>query len=198
MRPARLLPLPPVETPSTSACLVLVDLVDSTRLAQRLPLSHYTELMTEFVQVLVLSFEALHGHVLQHQGDAVLAYWPAADTPLAVQAALHSHGRAARLGLARVLGTELKVRAGLAQGEVITCVVGGQLSAYGLPVNYARRLCDAAHPGETLACAGVAGALPAAMPRVPRGGLDLHGFGPDCTGYALQNAAPVPTAAQTA
>lgn len=192
---SRLTPLPPLDTPSTRVCVVLADLVGSTQLARQLPLGHYTELMTDFVQVLVLSFEALQGQVLQHQGDAVLAYWPSSQAAQAAQAALDCHGRAARLGLARTLGTELSVRAGLAQGEVITRVVSGQPSAYGLPVNYARRLCDAAAPGETLACAEVMRELNSpGVYAMPRRGLDLHGFGPGCTAYALSLAAAEQTA----
>lgn len=198
MQPARLMPLPPLDTPSTAVCVMLVDLVGSTELAQRLPLSVYTELMTDFVQVLVLNCEAMEGQVLQHQGDAVLAYWPAAKTFQAVQAGLACHGRAARLALAGALGTDLRVRVGLARGEVITRVVGGQPSAYGLPVNYARRLCDAAAPGETLACVDVIEELGeqagGSLVAVRRGRLNLRGFGPDCHAYLLNST----LAAQTA
>lgn len=197
MQTARLMPFPPLDTPSTAVCVLLVDLVGSTSLAQRLPLGVYTELMTDFVQVLVLNCEALEGQVLQHQGDAVLAYWPAAKTFQAVQAGLACHGRAARLALAGALGTDLRVRVGLARGEVITRVVGGQPSAYGLPVNYARRLCDAAAPGETLACANVMAELgehAASLVAVQRGRLNLRGFGADCQAYLLSST----VAAQTA
>lgn len=180
-----LLPLPATQTNQQSACLVMVDLVGSTRLARSLPLEHYAALMAEFVQVLVLSFEVWGGQVLQHQGDAVLGLWPAAQTVQGVWAALESHERAARLRLADQLGQSLEVRAGVAVGPVITGLVGGQPSAYGLPVNYARRLCDAAVPGETLVCEVTASqgdmpGLPVARPLPP-----LHGFGAGCRAYGL-------------
>lgn len=184
-----LLPLPPQELESIRACLVMVDLVGSTVIAHRLPLSHYMALMTEFVQVMILSFEASGGEVLQHQGDAVLALWPADRTAQAAQAALQAHERAARIGLAEMLGLPLRLRAGLAVGEVITGVVGGQPSAYGLPVNYARRLCEASQPGETLACSGVLQHLePTRDPTrqsVSNRILDLQGFGHGCRAYRL-------------
>ncbi|EYB68077.1 guanylate cyclase [Deinococcus phoenicis] len=180
-----LLPLPARASEHQSACLVMADLVGSTLLAHRLPLENYAALMAEFVQVLILSFEARGGQVLQHQGDAVLALWPAPRSGQGVRAALETHERAARLGLAGVLGVQLQVRAGVAVGPVITGMVGGQLSAYGLPVNYARRLCDAAAPGETLVCEGVAQqSCPAGMP-VARLLPPLRGFGPESRAYTV-------------
>ncbi|GGK29704.1 hypothetical protein GCM10008955_24370 [Deinococcus malanensis] len=181
-----LLPLPaPQELESIQACLVMVDLVGSTVIAHRLPLSHYMALMTEFVQVMILSFEASGGEVLQHQGDAVLALWPADRTAHAARAALQAHERAARIGLAEMLGLPLQLRAGVAVGEVITGVVGGQPSAYGLPVNYARRLCEASQPGETLACGGVLRRLEPAQQGGAQRRLELQGFGQDCMAHTL-------------
>jgi adenylate cyclase len=150
----RLLPLPDPYHQSEvhGACLLVADLVGSTRLARQLPLQHYVALMTELIQLLVLHFEAHGAQVLQHQGDAVVCLWPLAGSHAAVEAALASHDRAAQLGLAGLLGLSLQLRVGLAVGEVISGPVGGTLSAYGLPVNLARRLCSAALPGETLAC----------------------------------------------
>lgn len=185
-----LLPLPPEPPPATPVCVVLVDLTGSTALAQTLPLNHYMALMTEFVQVMILSFEARGGTVLQHQGDAVLGYWPARRSADACRVALEAHDRAARLGLAALLGAELRLRAGVALGEVIVGLVGGQPSAYGLPVNYARRLCDAARPGETLACTATAQGLGADLLAQPCAPLTLRGFGPACQANRLLQAAP--------
>ncbi|WP_040382823.1 adenylate/guanylate cyclase domain-containing protein [Deinococcus apachensis] len=186
--PDLLLPLPSPRSGHQAACLVMVDLVGSTGLAHKLALEHYAALMGEFVQVLILSFEAWGGQVLQHQGDAVVALWPARRTASGVAAALESHERAARLGLAEILGVQLQVRAGVAAGPVVTGPVGGQPSAYGLPVNYARRLCDAAEPGETLVCAvvvaqGGAPGVPVDRPLPP-----LRGFGADCRAYRVTPA----------
>ncbi|WP_104991724.1 adenylate/guanylate cyclase domain-containing protein [Deinococcus sp. NW-56] len=180
-----LLPLPAVPPVPEAACLVMADLVGSTHIAHALPLSTYAALMAEFVQVLILSFEVHGGQVLQHQGDAVLALWPAGAAGQALRAALEVHDRAAGLGLARSLGQALQVRAGLAAGEVVTGMVGGQLSAYGLPVNYARRLCDAADPGETLLCAAAAREVGTALALAPRALPPLRGFGPDSRAYRV-------------
>ncbi|MFC4454639.1 adenylate/guanylate cyclase domain-containing protein [Deinococcus sonorensis] len=150
----QLLPLPSsVHSPGAQqACLLVADLVDSTGLAQRLPLTSYAALMAELIQLLILHFEAYGGQVLQHQGDAVVCLWPLAQTPQAVQAGLGAHQRAARLQLAEVLGEPLALRVGLAAGEVIRGMVGGIPSAYGLPVNLAARVAAAAQPGQTVVC----------------------------------------------
>ena len=150
-----LLPLSSSPAATQRACFVMVDVVGSTALAQQLPLGHYASLMTEFVQLLFLSFEARGGRILQHQGDAVLALWPGAQAEQAALAALDAHDRAARLGLAGLLGLSLQLRGAVTCGEVVTGPIGGLLSAYGLPINYARRLCDEARPGQTLACQAV-------------------------------------------
>ena len=193
-----LLPLPTRSGEHSAACLVTVDLVESTRLAGRLPLEAYAALMAEFVQLLILSAEALGGQVLQHQGDSVIALWPGERSQAGIWAALEAHERTARLGLAQMLGLQLQVRAGVALGPVVVGMVGGQLSAYGLPVNYSRRLCDAALPGETLICDAVAeqhvdGALLAARPLPP-----LQGFGADCRAYTVHMIGPRGQAVQSA
>lgn len=144
----RLHALPSGSARSQPACIVMVDLVGSTRLAHELPLPHYAALMTEFIQLLMLSFETWDGTVLQHQGDALIGYWKQTDTTKAVQAALEIPERLSQLSLARSLGIHLQVRAGVARGEVTLSQIGLQPTAYGLPVNLARRLCDAAQPGE--------------------------------------------------
>ncbi|MDB5044818.1 MAG: guanylate cyclase [Deinococcus sp.] len=182
-----LLPLPTQTTPSQLACLVMVDLVGSTRLAHQLPLDHYVGLMAEFVQVMILSFEARGGQVLQHQGDAVLGLWHEQQVSAAILAALEAHERSARLSLAGMLGVSLKVRSGVAMGQVITGMVGGQLSAYGLPVNYACRLCAAAEPGETLICdtAQKSAQLEQADYQ-PRPLPPLHGFDAECLAFTAR------------
>ncbi|UBV42632.1 adenylate/guanylate cyclase domain-containing protein [Deinococcus taeanensis] len=182
-----LLPLPGPQDHSTPACMVLVDLVGSTVMAQTLDLSAYMALMQEFVQVMILTMEARGGQVLQHQGDAVLAWWPALHAVQACSAAQEAHGRAARLALAGHLGVDLRVRAGISSGPVLMGVVGGQLSAYGLPVNYARRLCDAACPGETLICDDVRREHPSLMSE-PCPPMPLQGFGAHCTAHRLVRA----------
>lgn len=148
----QLLSLPSQQLDTHFACIVMVDLVGSTHLAHELPLQHYCGLMSELVQLLILCFEAWGGLVLQHQGDAVLAYWPAGQAPQAVRATLEIPERVLNLSLARQLGLKLQVRAGIASGEVVLGLVGTQQTVYGLPLNLARRLCDAAQPNELLVC----------------------------------------------
>lgn len=183
--PDLLLPLPSRPADHQQACVVLVDLVGSTRLAHQLPLAAYAALMAEVVQLLILSCEVRGGQVLQHQGDAVLALWPAERSAHGVTAALDSHGRVARLGLAEMLGVRLQVRAGVAVGELVVGPVGGQPSAYGLPVNYVRRLCDVASPGETLVCERVAQQYRRAGPLEVRPLPPLRGFGPEVRAYTV-------------
>gem|GEM_PF-2469099 len=158
----RLLPFP--DPPSSAdlhgACILVADLVGSTRLLRTLPLGQYVALMTELIQLLILHFEAHGAQVLQHQGDAVVCMWPPEASGRAVQAALESHVRAADLSLATLLGLQLQLRVGLAVGEVISGPVGGMLSAYGMPVNLARRLCSTALPGETLTCPAMRALVP--------------------------------------
>lgn len=184
-----LLPLPTKQSQTTTACLVMVNLVGSTHLARTLPIDHYMTLMTEFIQVMILSFEMRGGQVLQHQGDAVFAYWPQEMALQACQAALETHERARKINLAKMLGINLKVRVGISSGEVIKGFVGGQLSVYGLPVNYTRRLCDAALPTQTLACCKVAAILNTATWPIAKleqqSPLDLQGFGSECVAYRL-------------
>ncbi|WP_407539667.1 adenylate/guanylate cyclase domain-containing protein [Deinococcus radiomollis] len=144
------------------ACLLVADLVGSTRLARLLPLHQYVALMTELIQLLILHFEAHGAQILQHQGDAVVCMWPLESTGRAVTAGLESHTRAEHLNLAALLGQRLELRVGLAVGDVISGPVGGTISAYGLPVNLARRMCSAALPGETLACPNLPRYAPAA------------------------------------
>lgn len=133
----------------------MLDLVSSTRLARDLPLEHYAVLMTEFMQLLILSCEAWGGEVLQHLGDGVVACWPAEYSVRAVCCSVEAPARVARLGLARQLGLTLQVRGGMACGPVMMGQVGTQLTAYGLPMNLARRLCDSALPDQTLVCGDV-------------------------------------------
>ncbi|MFC6591880.1 adenylate/guanylate cyclase domain-containing protein [Deinococcus lacus] len=145
------LPLPQ-QPRQQNACIVMVDLVRSTDLASHLSLRDYTTLMSEFVQVMMLGMERHGGQVLQHQGDAVLAYWEPQDAAQAVDAALGAQERTRQLSNAQRLGLRLDVRSAVAEGEIILGWVGTQLTAYGLPVNLACRLCKVAEPGETLVC----------------------------------------------
>lgn len=179
------LPRQPAQTRQVS--VLMLDLVSSTRLARDLPLEHYAVLMTEFVQLLILSCEAWGGEVLQHLGDGVVACWPEERTVQAVRCSVEAPVRVAHLGLARQLGLSLQVRGGMAHGTVVMSQVGAQQTAYGLPMNLARRMCDAALPDQTMVCAGVREVCQAAdAPLRFRQRQDLpalRGFGMECLAF---------------
>lgn len=162
-------------------CAVFADVVDSTGLAHRLGLLDYAEVMTEALQVLMLACGARGGEVLTHQGDAVVALWPEDHVEFALACAMELHPRLEALRVAVRHGECLRLRVGLAAGDVLLSLVGGSLTAYGLPVNLARRLCDAAPPGQSFACASVrelgtrAGWGPEAALR-PRGFAPIRAF----------------------
>ena len=144
-------------------CVMFADVVGSTRLAHGLPLETYSALMTELLQVLFLGCAARGGEVLQHQGDAVVAIWSSDQAAYALEAASESHVRVQNLSAARQLGLKLQLRIGVASGEVILGTVGGSLTAYGLPMNLARRLCDATTAGGTLTCGYTQALVPGAL-----------------------------------
>lgn len=150
------LPPPPPVSPHAGGrrdvCVLFADLAGSTELACTLPLEAYCEVMVEAVQLLILSCAANGGDVLQHQGDAVIALWNARDAMRALDTACTLQERLARLVVAEKRGLHLQLHAGVACGEVMFGEVGGARSAYGAPLNLARRLCDLATPTEILLC----------------------------------------------
>ncbi len=148
--------------PTRRVCAVFMDLVDSTGLACSLPLAQFTTLMTELLQVLMLHTEARGGWALSQHGDGLLSLWNEEDAAFALEAAVEAHDRAARLGIARRLGLNLQMRVGVAAGEVMLGDLGREMTAYGLPLILARRLCDAGAPGETLVCGTMRERVPAA------------------------------------
>ena len=151
----------------------MTDLVGSTRLARRLPLPHYMALMTDLIQILILHFEAHGGQVLQHQGDAVVCMFTPAQVPQALQSALDAHTRAAQLQLAELLGEKLRLRVGLAVGEVLTGPVG----------RHGQRLRAAGQSGAAAVQRGAAGGnARLSVGGAPRGGpyaARTRRFGPE-------------------
>jgi len=67
----------------------------------------------------------------------------------------------------------LPLRGGMAAGPVL--LLEGD-DYVGSAVNLASRLCTAAGPGELLATASIAGALPSGITAIPRGALAVPGF----------------------
>jgi class 3 adenylate cyclase len=138
--------------------VVFVDLVASTRFARSLSSDAYFDLMGEILTVLAVEIEALEGHVVQFQGDAVLAAFGAVKSfeDNALRAV-----KAARAAIAAVenygdrKGLELEGRAGVDTDEATVGWVGGEFTLFGSVVNLSRRLCSAAEPGEVLASSRV-------------------------------------------
>ena len=138
--------------------VVFVDLVASTRFARSLSSDAYFDLMGEILTVLAVEIEALEGHVVQFQGDAVLAAFGAVksfeDNALrAVKAARAAIAAVENYGERK--GLELEGRAGVDSDEATVGWVGSEFTLFGSVVNLSRRLCSAAQPGEVLASSRV-------------------------------------------
>ena len=134
--------------------VVFVDLVASTRFARSLSSDAYFDLMGEILTVLAVEIEALDGHVVQFQGDAVLAAFGAVksfdDNALrAVKAARAAIAAVENYGERK--GLELEGRAGVDTDDATVGWVGNEFTLFGSVVNLSRRLCSAAQPGEVLA-----------------------------------------------
>ena len=156
----QLLPAPPSQPePSTDDyCVLVLDLVGSTALAQQLPLHIWGELLGQWSLQMLELLRGWGGWILPLQGDAALACWPAWQAEAAVGAAQQAHSLTQSLPLAQTLGQHLSLRAGLAAGK-LTLLPHLEPRPCGLPLHLAHRLCSVAEPGETLLCAGVAGVL---------------------------------------
>ncbi len=133
--------------------VLFVDLVASTKLAKSYGSEEYFDLMGEILTVLAGEIEALDGHVVQFQGDAVLAAFGLTKThPDDAVRAL----RAAKSCLNAIeaygtrVGLELEGRAGIDTDDATTGWVGKELTLFGNVVNLSRRLSSAAEPGEVL------------------------------------------------
>lgn len=146
--------------PVSDVCVLFADIVDSTALANALALEDYGDVMSDAVQLMILICEAAGGEVLQHQGDAVLAVWSEAHRSFSLGAALELHERLGRLVAATRRGLKLRAHVGVSSGEVVFRDVAGARTAYGLPLNLARRLCDAAQADEVLICERTAEGAP--------------------------------------
>ncbi|MFN3266109.1 MAG: adenylate/guanylate cyclase domain-containing protein [Deinococcales bacterium] len=133
--------------------VLFVDLVASTKLAKQYGSDEYFDLMGEILTVLAGEIEVLDGHVVQFQGDAVLAAFGLTkthpDDPLRALRAAKACLNAIETYGTRV-GLELEGRAGVDTDSATTGWVGKELTVFGNVVNLARRLSSAAEPGEVL------------------------------------------------
>jgi class 3 adenylate cyclase len=133
--------------------VLFVDLVASTKLAKQYGSDEYFDLMGEILTVLAGEIEALDGHVVQFQGDAVLAAFGLtkthSDDPLRALRAAKACLNAIETYGTRV-GLELEGRAGVDTDSATTGWVGKELTVFGNVVNLSRRLSSAAEPSEVL------------------------------------------------
>lgn len=102
---------------------------------------------------------AADGRVVKRLGDGLMAVFP--DPRRAVETALEMRDRVEVL---RVDGHRLQLRAGLHQGRPLR--LGSDL--FGVDVNVAARIAEAARPGEVLASNGVVDLLPPGTARTRR------------------------------
>ena len=138
--------------------VMFADLVGSTELSRRLDPEDLREVLRRYQDAVAAVIERYDGHIAKFLGDGVLAYfgWPQAhedDGERAVRAGLEIV--AAVAGIEGGKGEHLKVRVGIATGQVVVgdLVSGGRLDAEavtGETPNLAARLQGAAEPGTVL------------------------------------------------
>jgi class 3 adenylate cyclase len=149
----------PLEAPLPERRVVTVlfaDLVDSTLLTRRMDPEPMRALMGRFFEAMREEIERCGGTVEKFIGDAVMAVFglPTAhedDPERAVRAALGMQGRMD--ALRADLGADLRLRTGLATGEVVADVraaAEGQFMVTGDVVTFAARLQETAPPGGTV------------------------------------------------
>ena len=136
--------------------VLFCDLSDSTELGERLDPESLRALMTRWYEAMRETVERHGGSVEKFIGDAVMAVFgvPHAhedDALRAVRTAVEMREEVARLNaeLAAERRPELRIRVGVNSGEVVTGD-GATTLVTGDAVNTAKRLEEAARPGEIL------------------------------------------------
>jgi class 3 adenylate cyclase len=122
--------------------VLFTDLVGSTDLTQRLGDDRAMEVLKAHDGIIRREVDAHHGEVIKHTGDGIMAAFP--DVSSAIRTAIATQ-RAFRVHNERVPDTPIQVRIGIAAGEP----VDDGKDLFGLTVQLARRICDAAG-GETV------------------------------------------------
>ncbi|RJL21813.1 AAA family ATPase [Paracoccus siganidrum] len=174
--------------------VLFCDLVDSTRLANRLSAEAFSELLGAFYRSVEQATEPYGGHVAQYHGDGVLIYFgypnPVEDAALhAVLAARDAIGGVARLDIPQA--GRVLARGGVASGLV---VVDGQRSgwnaspgrAFGATVNLAARVQAEAAPNSVALADSTAQLLRGQVGLVPMGSRQLKGIDLPCRLYTLR------------
>jgi class 3 adenylate cyclase len=129
------------EVTSSFRTILFTDLEGSTELAEKLEPSVYIELLGEHDLIIRRSLVGSGGREVKHTGDGIMASFDeianALDCGLAIQAGFRARATPER-------APEYRVRIGMAAGEP----VDHNDDLFGPTVNLARRICDAATPGE--------------------------------------------------
>ncbi len=121
--------------------ILFVDIVDSTRLYERLGNVQASALTRGLLQALTLAVTANRGLVIKSLGDGLLCGFERPDSAVAASVAM----------LNAQVGRDLNIRIGLHYGSVVESYEQDRLDIVGDAVNVAARLQNLARPGETLA-----------------------------------------------
>src|SRR5256885_3214778 len=176
--------------------VLFADLVDSTRLAQRLDAERAREVLGRFFDAASAELIALRGRPEKFLGDAVMAVFGLPhvhedDALRAVRAGLAICERPGRLGDELGLGRPLEVRVGIETGEA---AVGrsptGQLLVTGPVVNVAARLQAAAQPGQVLVGQTTSILTSANVSYARRRRVRAKGFDSSLDAYAVEELTP--------
>src|SRR5262245_47729232 len=143
--------------------ILFTDVVDSTSLMQRLGDERAQSVFERHRRMLADTLAASGGEELQWLGDGQMAAF--ASPADAVRCAVAMQQGAGR----PIDGERLRIRVGLNVGEILRGAGG---SHFGTPVVTARRVCDAAEPGQILCGSTVAGLL------AGRRAFRFHDLGP--------------------
>ncbi|MEM7268660.1 MAG: AAA family ATPase [Pseudomonadota bacterium] len=140
--------------------VMFCDLVGSTALSSSHDPEDLRALMVRYQDTVVDAVTRYEGHVAQHLGDGVLAYfgWPRAFEDAAERAVRAGREAVAAVGRLRTsAGAPLGARVGIATGSVVVGALDGQTGkdaelASGQAPNLAARLEGIAQTGEVVIC----------------------------------------------
>lgn len=146
--------------------ILFTDLVSSTELAHRVGDAAALDLLRQHDEVIRGAITAHAGREVKHTGDGFLASFATAADAVACAAAIQR-------GITTETEAALQVRVGLNAGEPLEA--DGQF--FGLAVNLASRICDAAGSGEVLVSEAVrALTLGKDFSYSDRGDMEFKGF----------------------
>ncbi|WP_431876474.1 adenylate/guanylate cyclase domain-containing protein [Micromonospora marina] len=171
----------PVPEERRTATVLFVDIVGSTRLVERLDPEDVRALQRAYFGTVASVLRRWRGVVEKYVGDAVMALFGASgsdglDAYRAVRAGLDIQ---AALQRRRPAGVRLRVRVGVATGEVLLDLTGfrdgGHGSASGAVITTAARLQEHAPPGGVVVCPVTRSAVAGLVEQRPLATLALAG-----------------------